>query len=392
MTTRDELERRAAAGDAAAQYTLAAALDRAGEVERAGCWLERAAAAHHPGALYTLATRKLDAVGDAARTEEAVRLLESAVERGGGAAMRQLASLSALGLGVRQDWAQAVALLAQSAQTGRPDALREIAALAVICGGEAAAAAPVLRGAANAGDGLARALSSFFPEDAGDAPAPRDLASFCGSVPPAAGRGETLHESSPLVRRFDAALTPFECAYVRESARPLMRPSSVVDSALASARHAEFRTSDGGAFEILALDLPLIAIWRKLSAIAGREAENCELMQTLRYRPGEEYRPHHDFLPEDAADYSQIRRSGQREATLLAVLSEGYGGGETRFPRLGLSFKGKSGDALFFENVGAGGAPIADSLHAGAPVASGVKWMLTLWFRERRFWWWPARV
>lgn len=390
MTSLADLEARAGAGDAAAQYALAAAYDRAGAPEKAEFWLERAAAARHPGALYTMATQRLAGPGDAARAEEAARFLTTAAENGGGAAMRQLAVLAALGLGVAEDWAAAVAWLERSAQTGRPDALRELAMLALICGGDPALAAAGMGAAAAAGDALARALAPALPGGGGAAPTPRALASVCGGSPKAAGPGEMLHPARPAVRRIRAALCAAECAYVRESAAPLLRPSAVVDSAHSAARQAQYRTSDGGVFEILALDLPLVALWRRLAAAAGRAAQTCELMQALRYRPGEEYRPHHDYLPEDGADYSEVRRAGQRAATLLVLLSDEFSGGETTFPRLGLSFRGARGDGLCFENVDAAGAPIVDSLHAGAPVRSGVKWMLTLWFRERRFWRWPA--
>ena len=50
--------------------------------------------------------------------------------------------------------------------------------------------------------------------------------------------------------------------------------------------------------------------------------------------------------------------------------------------------KGRTGDALVFANTDGEGAPYSETLHAGAPVASGEKWLLSLWCREKRFWFW----
>ena len=80
-------------------------------------------------------------------------------------------------------------------------------------------------------------------------------------------------------------------------------------------------------------------------------------MGILRYRPGQEYKPHHDYLPEDDADYSEVKRSGQRARTLLMPLNEGFKGGQTVFPRLGLSFSCAAGDGLVFHNTDDNGQP-----------------------------------
>lgn len=334
-----DLKRLAESGDAAAQYRLAAAFDRSGDRTAADLWLARAAASGHPGALTTQAVTLLSAPPDAMDAPRAAALLKRASDAGSGAAARRLAVLKALGLGVAEDWEGAVALVRDAAAPGRADAVHE-----------------------------ARALDAAFADTA--------------------ARETLRRESAPRIATYAGALTAFECDYVIAAARPLLQPSAVVDSTLGGARAAAFRTSDGAALGILALDLPLIAIWRKLCRTAGVPPERSELMGVLRYRPGEEYRPHHDYLPEDAADYSQVKRSGQRVATLLTPLNAGYEGGETVFPRLGLRFRLPAGDSLLFENAGGTGAPIEDSQHAGAPVTSGEKWMLTLWFRSKPFWFW----
>jgi hypothetical protein len=375
---------RAEAGDVAAQYRLAAALAAAGDPAGADHWLEQAAAGRHPGALYTKATILLARPPAEADPQGAARLLATAVEGGGFAAARLLAVLKALGLGVPEDFSGAVGLVLDAARAGRPDALRELAALAHVAGAPLEQVSPVLGMAAARGDAIARLLPDG-PAAAGASL--DDLAAFARH--PAVGKSVpgTLRERGPRILHYRRALSELETAYVIVAARPLMTSSAVVDTAASAARHAEYRTSDGALIDLLSLDLALIAIWRKLARLSGLDASHSELLGVLRYRPGQEYRPHYDFLPEDADDYSEVRRAGQRCRTLLVALNDGFEGGETVFPKIGVSFRGAAGDALFFENVDESG-PIRDSLHAGAPVRCGEKWMLTLWFREKRFWYW----
>ncbi|MBI1365499.1 MAG: hypothetical protein GC153_06030 [Alphaproteobacteria bacterium] len=354
------LEAAAEAGDAAAQYRLAAMLSQTGEKARAAHWLSLAASSGHPGALYTRATELLARPPAQMAPAEAASMLERAAAKGGAAAAMQLSVLVALGLGATRDWPRAVGLLSRAAKAGHPAAARAFRALGAVCGAGGRADAPIEFAAI---------------EDAARAFAPQRRPS------------ESVHDS-PEISVYRGLLAPFECAYVAQAARPILTPSAVVDPARSGAVEATYRTSDGATIGLLDLDLALIAIDRKLCAAVGVPFENAELMGVLRYRPGEEYKPHHDCLPEDAKDYSEVRRTGQRTRTLLVTLNENFEGGETIFPRLGVSFRGRAGDALLFQNADENDRPIPDSRHAGAPVTAGEKWMLTLWIRSKRFWFW----
>jgi prolyl 4-hydroxylase len=136
------------------------------------------------------------------------------------------------------------------------------------------------------------------------------------------------------------------------------------------------------------MDILHVALIRKLSRAAWINPENGELLSILRYQTSQEYKPHHDYLEEDTHDYSKVKASGQRVATLLTYLNEGYEGGETAFPKRNIAYKGQTGDALYFKNVDHKGHPADTSLHAGRPIVSGEKWLATLWCREKPFWPW----
>jgi prolyl 4-hydroxylase len=342
---------------------------------------------------------EIDAVG-------AVALLSSAVAKGGMAAARQLAVLKALGLGTAEDWKGAVALVEGAARSGHPGALRELAMLGLLSGAPDSAALPMLRTAVQKGDASATALEArlggaFAAVAAASnraaefaAPPPLDLRhiSMCAEAalapPRLLPRRKMLHERAPSIERLDGLLPRIFCDYLALLSEPTLTPSAVVDTANSRASHAEFRTSDGCLVGIVDLDLALFAIHRALLQACGVAVSNSELMGILRYRPGQEYRPHFDFLPPDAGDYSEVQRTGQRVATLLVVLDDAFEGGATIFPKLGIEWRGKAGDGLFFRNTDESERPYPLSLHAGAPVTSGEKRMLTLWLRARRFWFW----
>ena len=412
------LEAQAAAGDAAAQYRLAAHLDQQGRMEEARQWTAKAALGGHPGALYTQATALLSAPPGAMRIDDAVSSLQRATKAGGAAAARQLAVLTALGLGVDRDWRAAALLAFQAARAGHPGALRECAILAELAApgsGRGLLRAAALKGdwiaaylALRIGDALSAVEGRGLPQRlrAGGAPLaerlrePRgggsaptvDLAALQAIAadydPSTEGVRKTSLYSAPDIFRIERLLPSLACDYVICAAAGLLTPSKVVNSDKASADHAAFRTSDGAMFGLLDLDLALIAIYARLAKGAGLPVAHCEMMGVLRYRPGQEYKPHHDYLPEDAADYSEVKRSGQRTRTLLVSLNDGFDGGETVFPKLGLRYAGKTGDALVFHNTDEDEKPYPDTLHAGAPVSAGEKWLLTLWVRARPFWFW----
>jgi prolyl 4-hydroxylase len=108
-------------------------------------------------------------------------------------------------------------------------------------------------------------------------------------------------------------------------------------------------------------------------------------MEVLHYAGGETYRPHVDFFHPSLPHYAEeMRVRGQRVRTCLVYLNAGYEGGETDFPRLGMRFRGEVGEALVFDNVGADGSGDMSTLHTGLPPASGEKWLLSQWLRERR--------
>ena len=79
----------------------------------------------------------------------------------------------------------------------------------------------------------------------------------------------------------------------------------------------------------------------------------------------------------------QRQRGGQRVATLVMYLGEPEKGGGTTFPDVHLEVFPKRGHGVFFSYERP--HPSTRTLHGGAPVLAGEKWIATKWLREHRF-------
>ena len=183
-----------------------------------------------------------------------------------------------------------------------------------------------------------------------------------------------LLSERPNARLIPGLLTEAECRYLISVAQPNYQPSMVYDEAAGLVRDP-IRTSDGSALHWAIEDPAIHAINRRVAAATGTPYENGETLQSLRYSPGQEYRPHFDYVAGD----------NRRLWTALIYLNEDYDGGETEFVRTGLKVKGSTGDVLVFGNAAPNGEsdPLAE--HAGLPVTRGVKYLATRWIREGRY-------
>jgi prolyl 4-hydroxylase len=189
----------------------------------------------------------------------------------------------------------------------------------------------------------------------------------------------------PRIVVFSNFLSDDECTGVIAQAAPRLKPSLVVDPVTGKDVVAEHRSSDGMFF--LAQETALMArIEKRIASLTGHPLECGEGMQVLHYTTGAESTPHFDFLmPSNQSNVDSLARSGQRVATFICYLNDVEQGGATRFPTIGLSVTPRRGDAIYFEYSNGIGQCDPASLHAGAPVIAGEKWVATKWIRERKF-------
>jgi hypothetical protein len=131
------------------------------------------------------------------------------------------------------------------------------------------------------------------------------------------------------------------------------------------------------------MDIVLEVIRHRISAATRIPVPVFEPSQILHYNVGQEFKPHFDFLDPGNANYRDQLNQGQRIATFLIYLNDEFEGGETQFPDIGLQFRAKAGDAIFWANVDTEGRPDALTRHAGLAPTSGEKWVFSQWIRDR---------
>lgn len=188
---------------------------------------------------------------------------------------------------------------------------------------------------------------------------------------------------SPRLRVMEAFASPAECHWLIGRARDRLRPATVVNPAGTQDVRA-VRTNSAVEFQVPDMDLVVEAIRARISAAVNLPLPLFEPSQILHYEPGQEFRAHCDYFdPQLPGHADRLRHFGQRIATVLIYLNDEYSGGETAFPKAGLNFRGKTGDALFMANVDRAGRPDPSTLHAGTPPRSGEKWIFSQWVRDK---------
>lgn len=187
----------------------------------------------------------------------------------------------------------------------------------------------------------------------------------------------------PRVVVFGGLLSDDECTALMALAEPRLTRSETVDNSTGGSEVNAARTSDGMFFE--RGEAPLIAtLEQRIATLLRWPVDHGEGLQILRYRPGAEYRPHHDYFdPRHPGTARILQRGGQRVGTLVIYLNTPAGGGATTFPDVGLAVAPLRGNAVFFSYDRA--HVDTRTLHGGAPVAEGEKWVATKWLREGRF-------
>ncbi|TSE19282.1 2OG-Fe(II) oxygenase superfamily protein [Tepidimonas alkaliphilus] len=174
-----------------------------------------------------------------------------------------------------------------------------------------------------------------------------------------------------------------ECEALIALAAPRLQRSRTVQTSTGGEELNPDRTSDGMFFR--RGETPLIErIEARLSRLLHWPVEHGEGLQVLRYRAGAQYKPHYDYFDPQAAGTARLTaRGGQRVATVVIYLNEPERGGGTTFPDVGLEVLPQRGSAVFFAYDQPDPATL--TLHGGAPVLEGEKWVATKWLRERPF-------
>jgi hypothetical protein len=187
--------------------------------------------------------------------------------------------------------------------------------------------------------------------------------------------------TSPRISVIEGFATAAECDWVMERARPRLHRARVYNPSTGTFFTQDARTNSSVEFGIDETDVVIMGLRLRIQMTCG--LDRLETPSILHYTPGQEFKPHFDFLEPATPGYAlDIKKSGQRAATFLIYLNDGYEGGETEFPKLNWRYKGRKGDALLFWNLTAAGEPDRDTMHAGLPTTTGEKWVFSQWLRQ----------
>jgi prolyl 4-hydroxylase len=194
-----------------------------------------------------------------------------------------------------------------------------------------------------------------------------------------------MRVQKPQVIVFDGVLSADECRELIERSRHRLKRSGTVNHETGASDIIPSRTSEGTWFK-LCEDAFIERIDKRIASLMNWPLENGEGLQVLHYNVGGEYRAHFDyFAPDKQGSAVHLARGGQRVSTLVVYLNDVPEGGETTFPKAGISVSGKQGSAVYFRYMNGIRQLDPLSCHAGAPVQSGEKWVMTKWMRERKY-------
>jgi prolyl 4-hydroxylase len=295
--------------------------------------------------------------GVGAQPEAATQLYKDAMVAGVGGAAARLAVLAAIGVARPANWDEALDCLADAAELSHRPSQKQLAVLA------------------DRDDLAARtgnsALWRSVRKDI-------DVNALLKT-----GKAARVH-LAPAIAVIEGLATRAMCRWIISRSRGRLQRGMVHDYQTGRSVPDPIRTALSTGFGLVDTDIVLALTQARLARATGLIVHQQEAPILLSYDPGQEYKPHYDFLnPGVPAFARQLAIMGQRVATCLTYLNEDYEGGETEFPKIGWRFRGKTGDALFFANVTPEKTPDPLTLHAGRPVIRGHKWLLSQWVRDR---------
>lgn len=178
-------------------------------------------------------------------------------------------------------------------------------------------------------------------------------------------------------------LTPSECDGLMQQIDALAIPSTVYHDTPENDYRTSF-SSNLHKFDPLVHDID-----QRICRLMGLDSDYSETIQGQRYAKGQYFKPHQDFFHTNM-EYWQDEKiyGGQRSWTAMAYLNDTPSGGETEFRDIGIVIKPQRGTLIMWNNMNPDGTPNALTLHSGNPVKKGMKYIITKWFREKK---WHAR-
>lgn len=196
-------------------------------------------------------------------------------------------------------------------------------------------------------------------------------------------------DNMPWVITFDAFLTPEECdrlialGYDQGYERSKDVGEQKFDGSF-DGHESKKRTSENAWCQKECDNDPVAnAVYDRIAEVTGVPKQNSEHFQILRYKEGQFYRVHHDYIP-----HQKHRNCGPRILTFFLYLSDVEEGGGTGFPRLNnLTVTPKKGRALLWPSVQSDDPSGRDWItdHEALPVIKGTKFAANAWLHLKNY-------
>lgn len=178
--------------------------------------------------------------------------------------------------------------------------------------------------------------------------------------------------------------TPAMCAWLIQRAKDRLEPSLVNDAATGELRVHPMRTALNCAFGPPDRDMIIAVMQARAAKLANMPLNQHEAPNVISYEPGQQFALHIDAVDTSAPGFErELQILGQRTITIVTYLNDDFDDAPTHFPALNIKFRGKTGDAIAWSNVGPNGEPDRNTVHAGEPPTRGRKWVLSQWLRNR---------
>jgi prolyl 4-hydroxylase len=170
-----------------------------------------------------------------------------------------------------------------------------------------------------------------------------------------------------------------ECAHLMGLVDAVARPSELTRDV-----EDDYRTSYSG--DVDRLDPVVRSVERRFYDLLGIDDSWGETIQGQRYHPGQQFKQHCDWFDVTQPYWrTESAQGGQRSWTGMVYLNEVEEGGTTEFTRIGVTVPPQAGALLLWNNNLPDGTVNWDTMHAALPVVRGAKYVITKWFRSRRW-------
>jgi prolyl 4-hydroxylase len=170
-----------------------------------------------------------------------------------------------------------------------------------------------------------------------------------------------------------------ECARLIALTNDVARPSDLTRDI-----EGDYRTSYSG--DVDRADPVVRTVERRLYDLLGIDASWGEAIQGQRYHPGQQFKQHCDWFDTQQPYWDkEAACGGQRSWTGMVYLNTVEEGGVTEFTRIGVTIPPQAGALLLWNNNLPDGTVNWNTMHAALPVVRGVKYVITKWFRSRRW-------